>query len=147
MTTRSVTRYQGEPCHKGHNGIRFHSNGGCVQCMADRQARLRAIGKQLFPNEKERHLKRMLIRHAIKRAQSKGQAFSIGPSDFTIPRVCPVLADTGELKGPTLYPFDPARGYVPGNIAVISARAYHMLSMGTDAELRMAADWRASGGT
>lgn len=32
MTTRGET-YQGNPCHRGHSGIRYRKGGGCIDCQ------------------------------------------------------------------------------------------------------------------
>lgn len=32
-------KYQGKPCRKGHNGMKYVSSGRCVQCKLDRDRR------------------------------------------------------------------------------------------------------------
>ena len=68
---------------------------------------------------------------ARRRAKKRGIEFSISTSDITIPDVCPILGiplgksgKRGPSSGsPTLDRLDNERGYVPGNVAVISHRA------------------------
>lgn len=65
-----------------------------------------------------------------KRAQSKGLAFTITVEDITIPTHCPLIGiplavQTGGASdnSPSLDRIDTTRGYVPGNVAVISRLA------------------------
>lgn len=66
------------------------------------------------------------------RYKDRGYEFSIKPSDISIPEECPILsvpfvpADLGGNFNPlcpSLDRIDNSRGYVPGNIAVISREA------------------------
>jgi len=71
---------------------------------------------------------------ARSRAKSSGVPFDLTVGDIVIPETCPVLgiplvsAAGGGKRGPrpnspTLDRLDPARGYVPGNVVVVSFRA------------------------
>lgn len=70
-----------------------------------------------------------LFERARKRACSRGIEFTITRADITIPDACPVLGIPLTIGGrrspnsPSLDRIDPAAGYVPGNIRVISDRA------------------------
>lgn len=73
----------------------------------------------------------MLLALARQRAKAKGVPFSITEDDIKIPHKCPALGI--ELKrgntsrrlesSPTLDRINPAMGYVPGNVIVISCLA------------------------
>jgi hypothetical protein len=72
-----------------------------------------------------------LWRSAKARAKAKGIEFALDPRDIVIPEFCPVLAlkltpEPG-LKlchtSPSLDRFDNDKGYIPGNVFVISWRA------------------------
>lgn len=78
------------------------------------------------------------------RAKRRGIPFSLTAADITIPVWCPVLGiplyrnTDGKAQGPnspTLDRLDPAKGYVPGNVAVVSARANQIKSNATPQEL------------
>lgn len=108
---------------------------------------------------KERHLNRykalvdtrpsyIIINGARKRAREQGVPFSIEEEDITLPEVCPILGiklEKGKGKvhkaSPTLDKIEPAKGYVKGNIQVISAKANVMKNDATPEELRMFAKW------
>jgi hypothetical protein len=70
-----------------------------------------------------------LWERARKRAAARGLEFSIRRDDIIIPTSCPVLGIPLTIGGkrapssPSLDRINPAAGYVPGNIRVISDRA------------------------
>lgn len=76
--------------------------------------------------------------HAKTRAKKYNLAFEITLEDIVIPDLCPILGiklEVGEGKfhdgSPTLDRLLPERGYVKGNISVISYRANTIKSSGT----------------
>jgi hypothetical protein len=71
--------------------------------------------------------KRRMLKHAKARAKRKGVPFSLRMRDVTVPEFCPVLGlplahATGHScdTSPALDRIRPERGYVPGNILVVS---------------------------
>lgn len=60
----------------------------------------------------------LLAKH---RAQRNGIEFCIELDDIVIPELCPILGTP--LKAPSLDRIDNSRGYLPGNVGVISRRA------------------------
>lgn len=93
-----------------------------------------------------------LYRGARQRSLHDGVEFSITEDDiravFPADWRCPVLGiamQYGKLRlhdaSPTLDRINPAWGYVPGNIAVISYRANRAKGAMTAAELEQIADW------
>jgi hypothetical protein len=81
--------------------------------------------------------------NAKQRAKKKGIPFEIKLSDLTIPAVCPVLGiPLRRAKGgcddnsPTLDEIRYGRGYVLGNVAVISYRANRLKSDAGTEEIR-----------
>lgn len=73
--------------------------------------------------------KKYLVMIAKCRAKRLGQDFSITENDFDIPITCPILGvrlgrvfSSKEERGitPSLDRIDNSKGYIPGNIAVIS---------------------------
>lgn len=86
---------------------------------------------------------RYVWRNARNRAKQLGREFSITKDDIVIPEICPVLGIpiSKQVEGfhpssPSLDRIDSLRGYVPGNIAVISWRANCLKRDGTLDEFR-----------
>lgn len=84
-----------------------------------------------------------MLRSAKNRAKELGREFSIEREHVVIPETCPVLGipiekGTGPFQpnSPSLDRIDSSRGYVPGNVAVISWRANCLKRDGTLAEFR-----------
>jgi actin-related protein len=83
--------------------------------------------------QKERRKKfpeKALLVLAKQRAKKKGLDFNITEEDIVIPEYCPLLhyrLERGEgsvqNSSPTLDRFDPTKGYIKGNVWVISNRA------------------------
>jgi hypothetical protein len=87
------------------------------------------------------------------RARRLGLNFGIQIGDIKIPRVCPILGiplEPGKGRGsrhegsPTLDRTDPTKGYIQGNISVISYRANRIKNDGTAEEHLKIADWMDS---
>jgi len=74
------------------------------------------------------------------RAKSEGIEFRLSKYDIKVPDVCPVLGTPfvfGENHphAPSIDRFDPAKGYVPGNIRVVSRTANMLKNNCTDPEV------------
>lgn len=85
-----------------------------------------------------------MLRDTRYRAKKRGIAYDLKPEDVAIPAFCPVLGiplyrNTGGAcqsdNSPTIDRIKPERGYVAGNVIVISARANAIKSNATPAEL------------
>lgn len=87
------------------------------------------------------------------RAKMKGIEFTIALEDIVIPAYCPVfglpLFHSPKRfcdNSPSLDRIDPNKGYIPGNVAVISQRANQIKSFGTaDEHMRIASFMRSYG--
>lgn len=99
-------------------------------CSACRYAKLDPRAKLIYP--------------ARKRAKSKGMECTITVDDFVIPEYCPLLGikiESAKGQGntlpcsPSLDRIDPTKGYIPGNVRVISYKANTMKNDATAAEL------------
>lgn len=85
------------------------------------------------------------------RAEKKGIEFDIEVDDIEIPEFCPILGTKlkaniskgGDHNSPSLDRIDPSKGYVKGNVHVISKRANVIKSDATEEEVRKVADWMA----
>ncbi len=99
---------------------------------------------------RERNPEQMLLVAARNRAKKRGILFTLTVEDIVIPEVCPVLGvkltrNLGSHGGtPTSASIDrivPERGYVQGNIQVISLLANNMKSSANPEQLVMFAKW------
>lgn len=95
-------------------------------------------------DEFRRHIKKYMYASAKIRAQKKGIPFDIEEDDIIIPEICPILEVPLFLghKGnyeytPSLDRIDNSKGYVKGNIMVISKKANSMKNSASIEELRM----------
>jgi len=91
----------------------------------------------------EKNRERKILYRAKASAKKKGIDFNLDLSDIEIPEFCPVLGlrlEVNRGKGyhfesPSLDKIDPKKGYVKGNVRVISARANLLKSDATVEEL------------
>ncbi len=90
---------------------------------------------------------KQILRRARVNARLKGLDFDLTEADISIPEVCPYLGlelvwapDTPRTDdGPSLDRIDNTKGYVPGNVEVISWRANKLKSNATADEMMMMA--------
>lgn len=89
-----------------------------------------------------------MLRNAKMRARRKHLAFDITAQDIKIPKLCPVLkkaftfgAARSTPLSPSLDRIDPRKGYVRGNIVVISLRANQIKSDASYADVLAVARW------
>jgi hypothetical protein len=97
---------------------------------------------------RETHPEKALLKRARARANKIGQEFNIDESDIVIPAVCPILGIELKLAdgrmepgSPSLDRIDNSKGYIKGNVAVISNRANRIKSNCTADDLRRIAEW------
>jgi hypothetical protein len=116
----------------------------------DNKERLLAAGRQHYANNREEmkarqykkyreELPTYLFYAAKARSKQFGIPFSIEKTDIVIPDVCPVFGTPFEVgdrnTAPSVDKIDPTKGYVPGNIAVISMRANRLKNNATLGDL------------
>lgn len=76
-----------------------------------------------------KHPVRTMWRQTKKRAKEKGFDFTITYDDIIIPEVCPILfltldpVGSGTELSPSMDRIDSTKGYIKGNVRVISKRA------------------------
>lgn len=87
--------------------------------------------------------KRHMLNWARKRAKDKGMDFSITKEDINIPDICPVLGiplfkgeGSRTDNSPSLDRIDNTKGYIKGNVCVISFRANALKNNGTLLEFK-----------
>jgi hypothetical protein len=102
---------------------------------------------------KYKNKEKVMLACAKNRAKKKGFEFNIEEVDIIMPSTCPILdipifkeLNIGERKGPTgnspsLDRINNAKGYIKGNIQVISHKANTMKANATPEELIKFAKW------
>ncbi len=92
-----------------------------------------------------------LLRRAKTGARRHGREFALAVADIQVPEFCPVLGirldragKPGADDSPSVDRIDNAKGYVPGNIVVVSRRANAIKRDATLEELRRIADFYCS---
>lgn len=111
------------------------------------RAGVNAKAKQDMSSYRRKYPERSMWMQARSRARKKSLPFDIEVDDIVIPALCPVLGI--ELQGfvgnfdssPSLDRIDNSKGYVKGNIAVISLRANRLKRDATIDELRRVLDY------
>lgn len=127
-------------------------SGLCIECSKaakDNWENNNVAGRKSWTKYAKAHPERVLLRSACKRAKQRGTPFSITEADIHIPDVCPILSipvdrGTGRIPAhgsPSLDCLIPERGYVPGNVAVISHRANTIKNNATLEELKKVCSW------
>jgi hypothetical protein len=110
---------------------------------AARKAKANAASKKSGSWERrriKRPLSHLLIR-ARNRATARGREFSITLDDLYIPEICPLLGvplsltDPNTAYRPSIDRIDSNKGYIPGNVWVVSNRANRLKSDATADEL------------
>lgn len=99
-------------------------------------------GRAWYARAKKNDPKALLLRSAQSRAAANGIECRLTKNDFEIPLVCPLLgawlaAAEGKAgpNSPSLDRIDSSKGYVPGNIWVISHKANAMKNNASREEL------------
>lgn len=89
-----------------------------------------------------------MIRNARQRAKRAGVPCTITAADILIPETCPILGIALKIgtrqptdNSPSLDRIEPAKGYVQGNIAVISFRANAIKNCASVEELQAVVEW------
>ena len=90
---------------------------------------------------------RTLVNSARRRAKKSGVDFDINYKDLPMPAGCPVLGipfDSTNIttpNSPSIDRLDPNKGYVKGNVVIISHMANRIKSNATPNQIRAVADW------
>lgn len=91
-----------------------------------------------------------MLRRAHNRAKIKNIEFNLVLSDIFIPKECPILkiplvthsgSSGGRFNSPALDRIDNTKGYIRGNVWVISHRANQMKVDANIEELKLFAEW------
>lgn len=148
--------YTGKRCHADHDCQRYTSTAQCLECKrgqfkssSGKMSKARHAKKY---RESEKGRRYRLFENAKIRAKVTGMIFDLTIDDIVIPQYCPLMGTLIQLGGDGLYNMDSpsldridnSRGYVKGNVAVISLRANKLKSNLTVEQLRFLAASLAS---
>ena len=104
--------------------------------------------KEKAKSRRRNNLEKDMWNSAKRRAQNKGIPFSITIEDIVIPKKCPVLGIplavgdmTPSSNSPSLDRIIPQKGYVKGNIIVISNKANTIKNNATVEEIKKVAEF------
>lgn len=98
------------------------------------------------PTKEEQYKKYWMVRIKA-RAQKNGIPFDLTLEDFEIPFECPalgiplIISDPHKLQSPSMDRLDPTKGYIKGNVRVISYRANQVKSNSTVQEMEKVLNW------
>lgn len=100
--------------------------------------------------KRDQSAEQKMLQRARNRSKLRGIDCSITLEDIKIPKYCPILnilleshsgSPGGRPNSPALDRIDNIKGYVPGNVWVISHRANQMKTDATVEELKLFAKW------
>lgn len=106
--------------------------------------RNREIRREYSKKYREEFPERKLLRGAKDRARDRGLDLNIEVEDIIIPEICPILKTKFEYNtpyAPSLDRINPEKGYIKGNVWVISRKANVMKNNAILAELKEFAKW------
>ena len=117
----------------------------CKQCMSEYRASKREHYKEYMAYRN--HPESRMLMAAKQRAKNQGLEFNLTIDDIVIPDKCPLLevpfvaGEKGNYEyTPSLDRIDPTKGYIKGNVWVITKRANTMKNNATREELLKFAD-------
>lgn len=136
--------------------VRYRSKAETKEKYRATNARYRSSDSyRAYDNERQKKRRKnldkwpsLIVGSLRRRALRRGIECTITTKDIVVPAVCPVLGiqlvvgvRTRSNSSPSVDRFDNSKGYVPGNIRVISNRANLLKSDATVAELRKIIDY------
>jgi hypothetical protein len=116
-----------------------------IERWADPELRKHDLNKQ--KEYKEKNINKVIIMTSRKRAKDKGLDFNLEESDIMVPKKCPLLGIDIRFDGtknnrdssPSLDRIDSSKGYIKGNVWIISYRANRIKNNATIEEIEMIA--------
>lgn len=128
--------FTGTPCNRGHIERRRTKDGWCLQCNYENSVKFRksSNGKRYF--EKYKRVKEEeILSNCRQRAKNYNIPFNLELSDIVIPKYCPVFGieiRKNEIHksnhSPSIDRIIPEKGYIKGNICIISDKANRLKS-------------------
>lgn len=131
--------FTGHPCKRGHICNRYTTTLTCVQCIKEQYKPIERQKYRLNDKFKNQFIQRR------SGAKSKGIPFTVEFEEIDKPTHCPILGceltyewDEENPYTPNKATLDrliPNKGYVPGNVYVVSSRANSLKNSSTIEEL------------
>ena len=100
--------------------------------------------KEIRRRYEEKDPVRFLLHSSKYNAKAKGLEWNLSREDIVIPSVCPVFQvpfEKGTWYAMSVDRIDPSKGYIPGNIQIISRLANSMKQNATSSQLKLFANW------
>lgn len=137
----------GKPCiHHPETREKWVSNGVCIKCSRRGIAQYRQQNKATLAQKRKEWDRdnpvRAMLQRARRRAKDVGLEFDLNPEDVSIPERCPILGidlnrfGSNQDNAPSLDRIENDKGYVRGNVVVISFRANRIKGNATVEKLR-----------
>lgn len=137
-TAEQARRYRANNKEKVQEANRLYRESHREEAKA-RSRKHYELNKEKIRTFRQEHLEENLLCQARVRAKKFGLEFNLELSDIAIPDTCPVLGiplyrtctKDNKQHSPSLDRVDNSKGYVKGNVMVISFRANTLKSDGT----------------
>lgn len=120
----------------------------CFSCIG--KQRRKAVKRKGKSKKKKEFLQTSIFTRTKYYAKKLGVKFSISPDDIVTPEFCPVfnipLVIAKGVKGsndnsPTVIRIASSKGFIPGNVLVVSRKAARIKSQSTYKELKVFLQW------
>lgn len=125
-----------------------HAKNLCGKCYQRKFRKDNPDWDSIVWNRMKKDGRKELLKAAKKRAKQRGRSFDIRLEDIVIPDVCPILGLKLEVGKNLPTEFSPSldeivvgKGYVIGNIQIVSRKANTMKSNASPEELIKFAEW------
>lgn len=157
--------FTGKECPHGHIAIRRTDSGACTDCQAEFKKKLYESGWRQKHNPEtakkknikwiDKHPKQHWIIRAVGRAKKRAEQNGL-PFDITVeyiesifPDKCPIFGTefnfignkTSRPESPSLDKIDSQKGYIMGNVEIISMKANVIKQNATSEEIFKVAYW------
>lgn len=140
---------------KSFHAHRLAADGLQSNCKPCRRIKFRiyqkGAGREKQRTWQRKNPEKVMIYRTRQAAREQGFEHSIGVEDIVIPKNCPVFGTplvkgTGQKteQSPSVDRIDNSRGYVKGNVVVVSSRANSLKGNATIDELKKLADFYAT---
>lgn len=120
----------------------------CKKCVSVRRSKNKEENQKKSRIYREAHCDKLIFNAAKNRAKNNNLNFNLTLDDIIIPKICPVLGIEIKISNgnfsdnsPTLDRIIMERGYVKGNVMVISWRANRLKNNGTIKDFEQIIDY------
>jgi hypothetical protein len=134
-------------CTKDKPRSDFHKDKGTDPNADGLQSYCKQCTNEYAKDRRLSQINKLLVWGSRSRAKDKGVEHTITDEDVVVPNYCPALGVKLEAAGPqsdsspSLDRVDPTKGYVPGNVVVISKLANRIKTNATADQIEKVAKW------